>query len=131
MPRHADHTTAVYLSAPDVIRLVQRKGLSECIAGVAECIERDFLRWQEFDTTARVASHSSDGVIELMPIADAARFAFKYVNGHPLNTRSGLPTVMAFGVPAGRKLGRTHRTRRTCSGCCVSAGSTSACRDLR
>jgi ornithine cyclodeaminase len=39
-------------------------------------------------------------VIELMPIADAAQYAFKYVNGHPKNTKDGLPTVMAFGVLA-------------------------------
>ncbi|MFO1219832.1 MAG: ornithine cyclodeaminase [Burkholderiaceae bacterium] len=90
----------LYLSAPDVIRLVQRKGLPACIAGVAARIERDFLRWHEFDKTARVASHSAVGVIELMPIADAAQFAFKYVNGHPGNTAAGLPTVMAFGVLA-------------------------------
>jgi len=67
---------------------------------VAERIERDFLRWSEFDKSARVACHSRDGVIELMPIADAREFAFKYVNGHPKNTRAGLPTVMAFGVLA-------------------------------
>ncbi|MGJ7510125.1 ornithine cyclodeaminase [Variovorax sp. GT1P44] len=90
----------VYLSAPEMIRLVQRKGLSACIAGVAERIERDFLRWNEFDKSARVASHSDVGVIELMPIADATQFAFKYVNGHPGNHRHGLPTVMAFGVLA-------------------------------
>lgn len=77
----------VYLSAGDVIRLVQRVGLSRCVAGVAERIERDFLRWPEFDKSARVACHSSDGVIELMPIADSREFAFKYVNGHPKNTR--------------------------------------------
>lgn len=94
------HATTVYLSVQDMIRLVQRKGLPACIAGVAERIERDFLRWQEFDKTARVASHSDDGVIELMPIADASQFSFKYVNGHPKNTRDGLPTVMAFGVLA-------------------------------
>ena len=94
------HPTTVYISAPDMIRLVQRKGLSACIAGIAERIERDFLRWSEFDKSARVASHSRDGVIELMPIADATAFAFKYVNGHPLNTLAGLPTVMAFGVLA-------------------------------
>ena len=35
-----------------------------------------------------------------MPIADARDFAFKYVNGHPKNTKEGLPTVMAFGVLA-------------------------------
>jgi ornithine cyclodeaminase len=90
----------LYLSAPQMIRLVRRKGLSACIAGVAQQIERDFLRWHEFDKSARVASHSPGGVIELMPIADATQFAFKYVNGHPLNTRVGLPTVMAFGVLA-------------------------------
>ena len=97
-PSHLPPT--LYLSAPDMIRLVQRKGLPVCIAGVAARIERDFLRWTEFDKSARVASHSPHGVIELMPIADAEYFAFKYVNGHPLNTRCGLPTVMAFGVLA-------------------------------
>jgi ornithine cyclodeaminase len=39
-------------------------------------------------------------VIELMPIADGARYTFKYVNGHPKNTSQGLPTVMAFGILA-------------------------------
>jgi len=92
--------TTIYLSAPDVVRLVQRVGISECIAGIAERISRDFIRWQEFDKSARVACHSDEGVIELMPIADARDFAFKYVNGHPKNTQNGLPTVMAFGVLA-------------------------------
>jgi len=94
------HLRTVYLSAPDLIRLVQRKGLPQCIAGVAARLETDYLRWHEFDKSPRVASHSADGVIELMPIADASQFAFKYVNGHPKNTRAGLPTVMAFGVLA-------------------------------
>jgi ornithine cyclodeaminase len=97
-PRH--HPATVYLSAPDMVRLVRRKGLSACIAGVAERIEREFLRWDEFDKSARLACHSAVGVIELMPIADASQFAFKYVNGHPGNHRHGLPTVMAFGVLA-------------------------------
>ena len=92
--------STVYLSVQDVIRLVQKKGLPACIAGIAERIESDFLRWHEFDKSARVASHSKDGVIELMPIADAQHYAFKYVNGHPVNTSEGLPTVMAFGVLA-------------------------------
>lgn len=90
----------LYLSPEDVVKIVKQIGLSRCIAGIAERIERDFLRWQEFDKSARVACHSRDGVIELMPIADDHEFAFKYVNGHPKNTASGLPTVMAFGVLA-------------------------------
>ena len=98
LPTH--YPTTVYIGVQDMVRLVQRKGLPACIADVAERIERDFLRWNEFDKSARLASHSEHGVIELMPIADARHFAFKYVNGHPRNTRDGLPTVMAFGVLA-------------------------------
>jgi ornithine cyclodeaminase len=90
----------LYLSANHVIELVQRVGLSRCISGIADRIERDFRLWPQFDKSARVACHSRDGVIELMPIADDREFAFKYVNGHPKNTLAGLPTVMAFGVLA-------------------------------
>ena len=94
------HFSTLYLSAPDVIALVQRKGTEACLRGIADYIHADFLRWGAFDKSARVASHSRDGVIELMPIADGQTYAFKYVNGHPKNTRWGLPTVMAFGVLA-------------------------------
>lgn len=90
----------LFLGAPDVVRLVRRKGLPASIVAVAGRIEREFLRWPRFDKSARLAAHSPDGVIELMPVADDERFAFKYVNGHPKNTRAGLPTVMAFGVLA-------------------------------
>jgi ornithine cyclodeaminase len=92
--------TTRYLSVAHMVELVRRKGLSACIAGVADRIQADYLRWNDFEKTARVASHSDEGVIELMPIADAHQFAFKYVNGHPKNTKEGLPTVMAFGVLA-------------------------------
>ncbi|RKR69702.1 ornithine cyclodeaminase [Acidovorax sp. 94] len=95
-----NHFSTLYLSAPDVIELVQRKGVEACLRGIADYIQSDFLRWSAFDKSARVASHSRDGVIELMPIADDQTYAFKYVNGHPKNTRWGLPTVMAFGVLA-------------------------------
>lgn len=97
-PHHSP--TTLFISAQNMVQLVQAKGLSACIAGIADRIEHDFLRWHEFDKSSRVACHSPNGVIELMPIADAAQFAFKYVNGHPGNTRVGLATVMAFGVLA-------------------------------
>ena len=90
----------LFLSAPDVAGIVRRKGLKACLTGIADNIRADFLRWESFDKSARVAAHSSVGVIELMPIADDQTFAFKYVNGHPNNTRFALPTVMAFGVLA-------------------------------
>lgn len=89
-----------YLGAADAVRLVRHTGLPRAIAAVAERIEAEFRRWPAYDKSARTAAHSTVGVIELMPVADAARYAFKYVNGHPGNTRLGLPTVMAFGVLA-------------------------------
>ena len=33
-----------------------------------------------------------------MPTSDGKTFGFKYVNGHPGNTRDGLQTVTGFGV---------------------------------
>ncbi|MDR7150874.1 ornithine cyclodeaminase [Hydrogenophaga palleronii] len=93
-------TGTLYLSAPEAAELVRRLGLTHCLGRLAEHIRADFLRWADFDKTARVASHSQGGVIELMPVADDHRYSFKYVNGHPGNTRHGLPTVMAFGVLA-------------------------------
>lgn len=102
--RHLHSTTrqpvTLYLSAPEAARLIAAMGLSACLQGMADCITADFLRWSDFDKAPRVASYSPGGAIELMPIADEATYSFKYVNGHPGNTRLGLPTVMAFGVLA-------------------------------
>ena len=47
-----------------------------------------------------MASHSADGVIELMPTSDGVTYGFKYVNGHPKNMREGRQTVTAFGLLA-------------------------------
>lgn len=86
------------IDVPTVTRLVQRLGLENFLAGMMSEIEADFRRWEHFDKCARVASHSDEGVIELMPVADDVHYAFKYVNGHPINTSRELPTVMAFGA---------------------------------
>ena len=88
----------LHLSASDVAAIIHRQGLSNCIEALAERIQCDFLRWPQFDKSARVASYSAYGVIELMPIADDQNYAFKCVNGHPQNPQKGLSTVMAFGV---------------------------------
>lgn len=93
-------TPTRFLSARQVAAIVRARGLAECVAGVAANIDEDFRRWDVFEKCARVASHSRDGVIELMPVTDGTTYAFKYVNGHPKNHRYGLPTVMAFGVLA-------------------------------
>ena len=89
-----------FLSAQDVASIVNKLGPVATLSGMADYIHEDFLRWHDFDKCVRLASHSADGVIELMPIADATTYAFKYVNGHPRNTAFGVPTVMAFGALA-------------------------------
>jgi len=88
------------LSTHDLSRIVAAHGLPTLLGRLVDYLEADFRRWPEFDKSARTAAHSKLGVIELMPIADAKEFSFKYVNGHPGNTRLGLSTVVAFGVLA-------------------------------
>ena len=94
------------LTTHDIARITQTLGLAEVFKRMAGYIEADFLRWGEFDKCARLASHSADGVIELMPISDGQLYSFKYVNGHPKNTQIGLPTVMAVGLLAEVGTGR-------------------------
>ncbi|WP_114388826.1 ornithine cyclodeaminase [Notoacmeibacter marinus] len=87
-----------FVSVENMMRLVNDVGAEAFMRELADYIEADFKRWPEFDKIARVASHSREGVIELMPVADTAHYGFKYVNGHPKNTREGYQTVTAFGV---------------------------------
>lgn len=88
------------LTTPDVVSLLDRRTLPGFLRQLEQAIHDDFLRWPDFDKSARLAAHSTDGVIELMPVANDRMYSFKYVNGHPKNPRSGLPTVMAFGALA-------------------------------
>jgi ornithine cyclodeaminase len=89
-----------YIGIADIQRLVQHIGAGAFIERLAGEIESDYRRWAQFEKTARLASHSEVGVIELMPASDGRLYAFKYVNGHPKNTSQGLLTVTAFGVLA-------------------------------
>jgi ornithine cyclodeaminase len=89
-----------FVSVENMMRLVHHVGLETVLTDLAGEIEADFRRWDRFDKTPRVASHSPVGVIELMPTSDGDLYGFKYVNGHPKNTREGRQTVTAFGVLA-------------------------------
>lgn len=96
----SDTALVPFVSVANMMRLVHHVGLEEMLTGLAAYIEEDFRRWELFDKTPRVAAHSAEGVIELMPTSDGAVYGFKYVNGHPRNTRDGLQTVTAFGLLA-------------------------------
>ncbi|MFT0532459.1 ornithine cyclodeaminase [Castellaniella hirudinis] len=88
------------LTTTDVAMLVDRMGIAKALDVLSRYIQDDFVRWEAFEKTPRLASHSPVGVIELMPTTDAERYSFKFVNGHPANPLQGLPTVMAFGALA-------------------------------
>lgn len=87
-----------FVSVDNMMRLVHHVGLQTFMADLAAEIEADFARWELFDKTPRIGSHSDVGVIELMPTSDGTHYGFKYVNGHPKNMKEGLQTVTAFGV---------------------------------
>ncbi|MCK0168822.1 ornithine cyclodeaminase [Jannaschia sp. S6380] len=89
-----------FISVDHMMRIVNEAGVAQTIAAIADRIEADFLRWETFDKTPRVPSHSEEGVIELMPTSDGEFYGFKYVNGHPANMARGFQTVNAFGVLA-------------------------------
>lgn len=89
-----------FVGVADTAAVLGATGVERAIGQVAERVHADFLRWEQFDKTPRVASHSPVGVIELMPAADRETYAFKYVNGHPTNPERGFQTVTAFGALA-------------------------------
>jgi ornithine cyclodeaminase len=89
-----------FVSVDNMMKLVMKIGMERFMTELVAYLEEDFRRWEQFDKTPRIGSHSADGVIELRPTSDGTLYGFKYVNGHPYNTRTGRQTVTAFGVLA-------------------------------
>ena len=89
-----------FVSVDNMMKIVNSIGVERLLDELAAYIEEDFKRWELFDKTPRVAAHSTEGVIELMPTSDGEVYGFKYVNGHPKNQQEGFQTVTAFGVLA-------------------------------
>ncbi|WP_127111882.1 ornithine cyclodeaminase [Shimia sediminis] len=100
MSTPSDKALVPFVSVDNMMRLIHHIGVEPMLRDLAAYIESDFHRWELFDKTPRVASHSDVGVIELMPTSDGEAYGFKYVNGHPKNTAEGLQTVTAFGLLA-------------------------------
>ena len=100
MTTPSPHALVPFVSVDHMMQLIHHIGVEAMLAGLSTYIEEDFKRWPLFDKTPRVASHSEKGVIELMPTSDGDVYGFKYVNGHPSNTKDGLQTVTAFGLLA-------------------------------
>lgn len=99
-PAPSEKALVPFVSVENMMRLVHHIGIERVLNELTDVIEEDFKRWELFDKTPRVASHSREGVIELMPTSDGEIYSFKYVNGHPKNMAEGLQTVTAFGLLA-------------------------------
>ncbi len=99
-PLPSEKALVPFVSVENMMRLVHHIGVETMLVELTDVIEADFRRWELFDKTPRVASHSREGVIELMPTSDGEIYSFKYVNGHPKNMGQGLQTVTAFGLLA-------------------------------
>ncbi|MBE1878153.1 ornithine cyclodeaminase [Myceligenerans pegani] len=93
-------TTVPFLDVKGAAAWAARRGPQAVIAGLTDAMDRDFARWPELDKRPRIATHSAEGVIELMPTADAETYGFKLVNGHPANPARGFQTVTAVGMLA-------------------------------
>lgn len=94
-----------FVSVENIIRFIQDRGIDNVLIGIADRIEGDYRRWQDFEKMSRIPVHTDKGVIELMPTADRDNYAFKYVNGHPHNFDLGKQTVTGFGVLADMETG--------------------------
>lgn len=72
-----NHAKTELITPRDIVKIVHKKGMKACLEGVANYILADYLRWDEFDKSRRVAKYVENGVMELMPIADLKKLCLK------------------------------------------------------
>ncbi len=82
----------------DIRTILQKTGITAFNQLLLKTLEEDFSRWEQFNVSSRHATHTPNGVIELMPCSDDRLYSFKYVNGHPNNTQHGKLSVIAIGL---------------------------------
>jgi ornithine cyclodeaminase len=93
------------VSVHDMVELVGRVGMKTFFLELIDQMKKDFSRWEEFHKSPRHAVHYPYGIIELMPIANDDFYTFKYVNGHPENSKHHKLTVVATGQLSNAKTG--------------------------
>jgi len=86
------------LDIPSIQAIISTIGLAEFYRRLINQLELDFSNWHDFYKSPRHAIHYDHGVIELMPCSDDEFYSFKYVNGHPDNTKNGHLSVVAMGM---------------------------------
>lgn len=85
------------ITVEDINQLLKKVTLKTFFLRLIDQLKSDYARWPEFQKSPRHACHYPQGVIELMPISDHEYYSFKYVNGHPGNSKHNKQTVVATG----------------------------------
>jgi ornithine cyclodeaminase len=88
------------ITLKNVQQIISKIGYQEFNQGLLGYLEEDFKKWNSFEKNARLAFYKNKGVMELMPICGEELFSYKYVNGHPFNTKLNKLTVVGSGLLA-------------------------------
>ncbi|MEI6728409.1 MAG: ornithine cyclodeaminase [bacterium] len=88
------------ITLSDVQKIVHQVGHKQFNVELTKYLEEDFRNWNNFQKNARIAFYKNQGVMELMPICGEKLFSYKYVNGHPNNTKLNKLTVVGSGLLA-------------------------------
>lgn len=83
-----------FLDVPATARLIARSGVTRVLRELVDTLRADFLRWNDFDKSPRVACHSRDGVIALIPPADDPKNLFALI-GDPTAAASAPVPIAA------------------------------------
>lgn len=84
----------------DINKLINTIGIKPFYQKLIQKMREDFKAWNSFQKSPRHAFYVKNGVIELMPICGKDTYSVKYVNGHPNNTKSKKPNIVALGLLA-------------------------------
>lgn len=88
------------VTVDDIKSLIRKVTLEKFFTQLVERLEATFSCWEEFEKMPRVVSSVEGGVIELMPFWNKDYYSFKYVNGHPSNSKDNKQTVVGIGMLA-------------------------------
>lgn len=85
------------ITIDDLAKIIQQHTFDQFVLDMIDYLYQDFYNWASFKKMPRPAIEVTDGVIEVMPIANNQYYTFKYVNGHPKNPAKNKLTVVATG----------------------------------
>ena len=88
------------LDIPAIQLIIKKLTLETFYLDLIKQLEIDFKDWHQFHKSPRHAIHYNHGVIVLMPCSDEHLYSFKFVNGHPDNTKDNKLSVTAIGLLA-------------------------------